>query len=283
MKKNAFLLSTLLCMFSASAAAQDCDSSAVEASSEPKSSAYLQANQEGGYLAQTSGQTARAGQWVDHGYAQDLRRRGRRQMLATPGVLAAGGALMFPLILTGFPEGKCERNKAICSSYSVGDFSSIGDDIGTGAAFASASTALAGTAMLFAIGARNQQLGRSGLDNASLRVQRSVMLERYGRRTQWAAVGVFSASAIAALASGIAYAKNIDRCELGDCAVVPAATKTVISSAFIGTLTGAMMIGVGTATRNRGARGIDENSTFSLQFTPYFARQGGGGSMTLLW
>lgn len=109
------------------------------------------------------------------------------------------------------------------------------------------------------------------------------MLERYGRRTQWAAVDLISASAIAALTGGILYAKHIDACELGDCKVVPGATKTVITSAFIAIITGGMMLGVGTATRTRGVRGQERAETLSLQFSPTFARGGGGGPMQLVW
>lgn len=212
-----------------------------------------------------------------------LGRQGRRQMLATPGVLLAGGVSLFPLLFTGFPDGNCERNKVSCSSYSVGDFTSVGDDIGVGFAFAGVTTALAGTSMLFAIGGQNRQLSRLTGDDASIRAQRAIMLDRYGRRTQWAAVGVISASAISAIVGGALYAKNHDRCELGDCPVVPAATKTIVASAIIGTVTGGMMLGVGTRARTRGARGAAGDQNLSLSFSPFFAGDGGGGTMNVLW
>lgn len=219
----------------------------------------------------------------DKAYARTLVRRGGRQGASTLGVLAAGAVFLIPLPIVGFPEGNCERNKGTCSSYSVGDFSSVADDLTTGVSFAGMSTALAGMGMLIAINQRNVKLGRSGQDARSLRAQRSVMLERYGRRTQWAAVGVISASAIAALTGGILYAKNYGACELGDCAVVPGASKAIITSAFIATVTGGMMLGVGTATRTRGVRGQERAEALSLQFAPTFARGGGGGSMQIVW
>lgn len=216
-------------------------------------------------------------------YAQSLRNRGQRQIFSTPAVLLTGGVLMFPLLLTGFPDGNCERNKVSCSSYSVGDFSSVGDDIGVGFAFASATTALAGTGMLLAIGARNLDISNMDTSDTARRVQRSVMLQRYGRRTQWAAVGVVSSSAIAALVGGVLYANNHDRCELDDCPVVPGATKTIVTSAIIGTVTGGMMLGVGTRARTRGARGPVAEQKVSLAFSPYFVGDGGGSSMSLVW
>lgn len=216
---------------------------------------------------------------------RELQRRGRRQMLATPGVLAAGT----PLLVLGPIYGPsstttCERNKSTCSTYTVSDLSSIGDDAVEALGFSAATSALAGTGMLFAIGARNRQLSRLDLSADELRQARGRMLEQYGRRTQWAGAGVFIAGALAASVGGILYATNIGDCELYDCKTVPGATRTIVSSAFIAGVTGTMMLGVGTATRKRGERAQEEDLRLSLSFAPWFDHRGGSGAtLAMTW
>lgn len=215
-----------------------------------------------------------------------LKRRGTRQIVAPTVVLP----LSTPVIVVALPflglsnSNSCERNKSICRSYTVSDFSAIRDDSLKGLALSAIATEFVGAGLLYGIGARNRQLSRLDVSSAELRQARGQMLEQYGRRTQWAGAGMLIGGAITAGVSSIVYAANIGDCEVWDCKTVPEATRAVIASAFIGGITGSMMLGVGSATRKRGERAHSEDQTLTLSFAPWFDHRGGSGAtMAMTW
>ena len=214
---------------------------------------------------------------------RSLRRRGIRQNVSVVGVLAGGAALSVPMFVAGFPEGNCEANKRVCGTLHVGDFSSIADDFAAGVSFAGISAAVAGSAMLISAGVHNLRLAADDYRSIEeFHEARARMLTRFGRRTKTAGAAVMIAGAAAAITGGILYAVNVDDCELRDCAVVPGATKAIVVGAFVGAITGGMMMGVGARAQRRAER-LQPTPDLQLALSPWFSRHAGGGAMTLVW
>lgn len=213
-----------------------------------------------------------------------LQKKSRRQLSGTAGTLFTSAALSLPIGLVASREG-CELNKSICSSYSAGNFGSVGDDFALAAPLTALTTSVVGTGMLFAIGGNNRRLSQMDADFETLQQARAQMLVRYGRRTQWAGAGVAIGGATAAAVGGVLYAATASNCEVGDCATTPGATKAVVVGSLVGVVTGGMMLGVGTRTRKRGQDALlDDESPFALSFSPWIDPRGGsGGTMVMTW